>query len=319
MTLPVVQAPVGSAATPSLAAAVSSAGGLGTLAGSWTRPDRLRALVQEVQSLTARPFGVNLVLRWPQDERLAVLLEEGVVVVSTSWGDPAPMVERVHRAGALHVHAVGSAADARRAVDAGVDAVVAQGTEAGGHVLGQVTTLALVPAVVDAVGPVPVLAAGGIADGRGLAAVLALGAEAAWIGTRFLMAFEADAHPDYAQRLAGAAETDTVFGTVFDGGWPDAPHRTLRNSTVRAWEAAGRPVLDRPGAQDRVAVSARGAPVARYSSDLPTRGTTGDVEAMALYAGQGVGLRHEPASAARIAQQISDDARTVLARLASAT
>lgn len=104
---------------------------------------------------------------------------------------------------------------------------------------GQVATLPLTPAVVDAVDPVPVLAAGGIADGRGLAAVLALGAVAGWIGTRFLLAAEAHVHPEYRTLLGVATETDTAYGDIFDGGWPDAPHRTLRNSTVAAWETAG--------------------------------------------------------------------------------
>jgi nitronate monooxygenase len=317
MTLPVVQAPVGRAATPELVAAVSGAGGLGMLAASWTPPGRLRALVRRVQELTERPFGVNLVLEWPQDERLDVALEEGVGVVSTAWGDPAPLVDRIHAAGAVHVHSVGSAADARLAADAGVDAVVAQGVEAGGHVLGRVSTLALVPAVVDAIAPLPVLAAGGIADGRGLAAVLSLGAEAAWIGTRFVASAEADAHEDYQARLVEATESDTVYGSVFDGGWQGAPHRTLDNSTLRRWTAAGRPGTDRPGEDEVVGATGRGVAVPRYSSDLPTRGTTGAVEAMALYAGQGVGVVHEVLPAADIARTLTRDARRVLARLAA--
>lgn len=129
--------------------------------------------------------------------------------------------------------------EARGAVDAGVDIIVAQGWEAGGHVWGEVSTLTLVPAVVDAVGTTPVIAAGGIADGRGLAAVLALGAGAAWMGTRFVASVEAPAHPDYVARVLGAAETGTFHSKLFDIGWPDAAHRVLRNATIDAWlEAA---------------------------------------------------------------------------------
>jgi NAD(P)H-dependent flavin oxidoreductase YrpB (nitropropane dioxygenase family) len=259
---------------------------------------------------------VNLVLEWPQFARLGACLDEGVAVVSTSWGDPEPYTTAVHQAGALHVHMVGSVEEARRAVAAGVDAVVAQGWEAGGHVSGEVTTLALVPAVVEAVAPVPVLAAGGICDGRGLAAVLALGAVAGWLGSRFLFAAEADVHDDYRARLMAATEVDTVHSYLFDIGWPGAPHRTLRNSTVRAWEAAGRPAPSgRPGEGDVVALAEGGRTVLRYSDDLPTGGITGDTEAMALYAGQGVSLVHSVEPAGVIARDLVADAQHRLSSL----
>ncbi|SMC71781.1 NAD(P)H-dependent flavin oxidoreductase [Kibdelosporangium aridum] len=223
--LPVVQAPIGGPSRPALAAAVSNAGGLGVQAVSWDRPDQLERRLAKTRELTSKPFGINVVLEWPQHDRVAQCLAAGVRVISTFWGDPAPYTDMIHQAGAIHIHTVGSAAEARDAVAAGVDVIVAQGWEAGGHVRGEVSTLALVPAVADAVAPVPVLAAGGIADGRGLAAVLALGADAAWIGTRFLLADEAATGPAYRDALITAAETDTAHGIVFDKGWPDAPHR----------------------------------------------------------------------------------------------
>ena len=134
------------------------------------------------------------------------------------------------------MHTVGSAADAKRAIDAGVDIVVAQGWEAGGHVRGTVATMPLIPAVVDAVSPAPVVAAGGIADGRGLAAALALGAAGAWIGTRFLASNEASIHPRYRERILQANEADTIYlEDLFDVRWPNAPHRTLRNQIVQTW------------------------------------------------------------------------------------
>ncbi|MHB1930967.1 MAG: NAD(P)H-dependent flavin oxidoreductase, partial [Acidimicrobiales bacterium] len=183
--VPIVQAPIGNASSPELVAAVSGAGALGMLSATWRAPAEIRRVIGEIRDLTDRPFGVNLVLEWEQDARLDTCLEEGVRIVSFFWGDPARYLGRVHDAGGIVMHTVGSAAEARQRAADGVDVVVAQGLEAGGHVWGQVSTMALVPAVVDAVGDVPVVAAGGIADARGVAAALALGASGVWMGTRF--------------------------------------------------------------------------------------------------------------------------------------
>jgi NAD(P)H-dependent flavin oxidoreductase YrpB (nitropropane dioxygenase family) len=305
LTAPVVQAPIGSAATPKLAAAVSNAGGLGMLALSWTEPSAVRAQIRATRALTDRPFGVNFVLEWDQHERVRACLQESVPLVSTFWGDPGPYVDTIHAGGALHLHTVGSAEEARHAVDAGVDVIVAQGWEAGGRVWGQVATLALVPAVVDAVRPVPVIAAGGVADARGLAAVLALGADAAWIGTRFLLAHEASVHSEWARRIQDASETSTLYSTLFDRDWPDAPARTLRNSTVRAWERAGRPAgPDRPGEGEVVALAPDGTPLYRYGTTPAVGGATGDVEALALYAGQSAGIAKDRLPAAAIVEEL---------------
>ncbi len=314
--LPIVQAPVGGVSTPALAAAVSGAGGLGTLSITWREPDALRALLRETRERTDKPFAVNLVLAWDPEERLAIALEEGVRVVSFFWGDSAPWVQQVHAAGGIVLHTVASAEEARRAAAAGVDAVVAQGWEAGGHVWGEVATMALVPRVVDAVAPLPVVAAGGIADGRGLAAVLALGAGAGWMGTRFLLAEEAATHPLYRERLLAATETDTVYSTLFDVGWPDAPLRALRNSTWEAWRAAGEPAPgSRPGEGEPVATGEDGRPIARYSNDAPVAGASGDIAVMALYAGQGVGLAGRVQPAAEIVREVAADAAAVISEV----
>ncbi|MEA2525677.1 MAG: nitronate monooxygenase [Thermomicrobiales bacterium] len=311
--IPVVQAPIGGLSTPALAAAVSNAGGLGMLSVTWRDPDQLRQLLAETLRLTDRPFGVNFVLEWPPDDRLQICLEAGVRLVSFFWGDPAPYVERVHASGALVSYTVGSAEEARRAVAAGVDVIVAQGWEAGGHVWGQVGTLALVPRVVDAATPVPVLAAGGIVDGRGLAAVVALGAAGAWMGTRFLLSEEASVHAHYRQRVAAAVETDTIHTELFDGGWPNAPLRALRNRAVATWEAAGCPESgERPGEGDVVGYNELGEPVPRYSSSAPTDGATGEIEAMVMYAGQGVGLVQRLQPAGEIVREIAEEAARVL-------
>lgn len=307
--LPIIQAPIGGATCPALVAAISNAGGLGMLSVTWRDVATIRRMIREIRQLTDRPFGVNLVLQWPPEEKLQACLEEGVPVVSFFWGDPSPYIHAVHAAGALVMQTVGSAAEARRVRDAGVDMLVAQGWEAGGHVWGQVATLPLVPRVVDAVAPAPVVAAGGIADGRGLAAVLALGAAGAWMGTRFVASQEADAHPVYKAKVLQAAETETVYSSVFDGGWPNAPHRTLRNSTLTQWEASGSPPSgERPGEGEAIATRADGSAVMRYSVSLPTQGLTGGVEALALYAGQSVGLVSRLQSAYDIVKDIADEA-----------
>jgi nitronate monooxygenase len=302
---PIVQAPIGTAAVPRLAAAVSDAGALGMLSLAWASD--VASVIGQTAALTRRPFGANLVLAWDQHRRLDRALGAGLRIVSLTWGDPAPYVETIHDAGALVMHTVGSAEEARRAVGCGVDVIVAQGWEAGGHVWGTIATLPLVPAVVDAVAPVPVIAAGGIGDARGVAAVLALGAQAAWLGTRFLLAEEAPVHEDYRRRLVAAAETDAHwYADLYDVGWPDAPHRAIRNSTARTWEAAGRPPPGhRPGEGEEIARRAEGEPVVRYSSALPLQGTEGDIEALSLWAGQGVTFAKRVQPAAEIVGELT--------------
>ncbi|MGZ8740651.1 MAG: NAD(P)H-dependent flavin oxidoreductase [Gaiellaceae bacterium] len=310
---PIVLAPMGGAVMPELAAAVSNAGGLGLLPLSFSTPDEIKNSVAEMTALTDRPFGVNLIREWDQRDRLAAALDAGAPAISLFWGDAAELVPEAHGAGAVVFVSVGSVAEAAQAAAAGADVVVAQGWEAGGHVRGTVTTLALVPRVVDAVEPVPVIAAGGIADGRGLAAVLALGAAGAWIGTRFLAARESSIHDEYRQRVLEAVEEDTYYGNLFDGGWPGAPHRTLRNSTVEAWEGAGRPAPgDRPGEDDDIAARGDGSPVKRYASVTPHAGMTGEIEALPNWAGQGVGLVTRVQPAAEIVQELVADAERII-------
>src|SRR5580765_8650454 len=151
---PIVAAPMGPDLTgPALVAAVSNAGGLGLLQAQFCAPPLLRAEIHRVRTLTDKPFGVNLLLHFPIDDQVAICLEERVPVLSLFWGDPTPYVDRAHAAGMKVFHQVGSVSDAQRAAAAGVDVIVAQGVEAGGHVAGEVSTLALVPRVVDAVAP----------------------------------------------------------------------------------------------------------------------------------------------------------------------
>jgi nitronate monooxygenase len=289
---PIVQAPM--AAIPGLAAAVSNAGALGMLTLTWS--DDAGAVVRETAAQTTRPFGGNLVLIDDQHRRLDQALAAGLRIVSFMWGDPSGYIGPVHDAGGIVLHTVGTAEEARRSVAAGADVIVAQGREAGGHVWGTIGTLPLVPAVVDAVAPVPVIAAGGIGDARGVAAVLALGAQAAWLGTRFLLAEEMPIHEDYRRRLIAAAETDPQrYPNLYSVGWPDSPHRALRNSTADTWQAAGRPPLaQRPGYGDVIAHLASGEPIVRYEPAPPMTGTTGDIEVLSMWAGQSVALARQP-------------------------
>ena len=259
---PIVLAPM--VAVPQLAAAVSNAGALGMLTLTWS--EDVGAVVRETAALTARPFGGNFVLTEDHHRRLEAALEAGLRIVSFFWGDPGGYIEQVHDAGGIVMHTVGTAEEARRAVASGADVIVAQGWEAGGHVWGTIATLPLVPAVVDAVAPVPVIAAGGIGDARGVAAVLALGAQAAWLGTRFLLAEEAAGH----------------------------------------WQAAGRPPLaQRPGEGDVIAHFASGEAIVRYEPAPPMAGTTGDIEALSMWAGQIVALARQPQSAADIVAELT--------------
>jgi nitronate monooxygenase len=289
---------------PQLAAAVSNAGALGMVTLTWSADTG--AVVRETAALTARPFGGNFVLTEDRHRPLDQALDAGLRIVSFMWGDPGDYVKQVHDAGGIVLHTVGSAAEARRAVASGVDVIVAQGWEAGGHVWGTVATLPLVPAVVDAVSPVPVIAAGGIGDARGVAAVLALGAQAAWLGTRFLLAEEMPIHEDYRRRLIAAAETDPQwYPNLYDVGWPSSPHRVLRNSTAKAWEAAGCPPDgQRPGEGDVIAHFASGEAIVRYEPAPPMVGTTGDIEALSMWAGQDVALATKTQPAAEIVAEL---------------
>lgn len=299
-----MQAPIGPAATPALAAAVSEAGGIGSLGASWTEPDVLRSQIREIRRATDRPICVNLVLAFEQWERLEVAVEEGVELISFSWGVRADLVARARAAGSLVMAQAGSIEEATAAVAAGCDVVVAQGVEAGGHVQGTIGLLTLVRELSRALA-VPVVAAGGIADVRGARAAVAAGAIGVAMGTRFLATPEADVHPDWAARLVEASAADTVLIGCFDGGWPNAPHRVLRNSTYRRWEEAGRPPTgSRPGEGDVVARH-DGVTIERYAADEPRRATTGDLEAMCLYAGEGVGLVTSLEPAAELVSRIA--------------
>ena len=315
---PIAQAPMGGAVSLDLICAVCEAGGLGMQGVSWHEPGAMVAEIATIRRRTARPFAVNLVLEWDQHARLAQCIDAGAPVISLFWGDPTAYFPRLRSAGVKTIITVGSADEAKRAADLGADAICAQGYEAGGHVWGQVATMVLLPAVVDAVSPLPVIAAGGIADGRGLAAVLALGGAGVWIGTRFLATPEAHAHDEWKRHILAARETDTVHTELFDLGWPKAPHRALRNSTYIRWEAEGRPPSgQRPGESEVVARQPDGVALLRYDDNCPMPGAIGEIEATCLYAGQSAGLVHDILPAGELVRRIGAEAEAALARAAS--
>lgn len=239
---PILNAPMGGTATGALAAAVSNAGGFGMIGGtSGGGPDWLAAQIASARAKTARPFGVGFISSFPDvDDLVQVALDERVAAINHSFADPTPYVAAAKARGVQVFAQVQSVAQAQRAARAGVDAIIAQGTEAGGHT-GVAGTLALLPAVVDAVGDIPVVAAGGIADGRGLAAVLMLGAAGASLGTRFVASDEwgGGAWEQGAVLAAGADDTirtsvyDQVRGAAFPAGIAD---RVLRNRFNTTWD-----------------------------------------------------------------------------------
>ncbi len=310
---PIMQAAIGGISCPALAAAVSNAGGLGSIAMTGWGKDGTRALLSKAGELTTRGIVANLLLSYDISAELEAVLENPPRVVSFFWGDIGPYVNQVHAAGSLVMTTVGSVDEARRAADQGADMIVAQGWEAGGHVRGEIAALPLIPAVVDAVNPLPVIAAGGISDGRGLAAALCLGAQAAWIGTRFLAASEADIHPVYRDRIFNADTADTYYSKLYDGTWPNAPGRVLKNKTIRDWESAGHPPPgQRPGEGETIATSPEGDAVRLYDAVAMRAGMTGDIEAAPLWAGQGVGLVKREQSAAEIVAELVDEARSAM-------
>lgn len=239
---PILNAPMGGTAIGALAAAVSNAGGFGMIGGtSGGGPNWLRTQIRSAREKTTRPFGVGFISAFPGiDDLVQVALDERVAVINHSFADPTPYVAAAKALGVRILAQVQSVAQAQRAARAGVDAIIAQGTEAGGHT-GLAGTLALVPAVVDAVGDIPVLAAGGIADGRGLAAVLMLGAVGASLGTRFVASEEWGGGAWEQQAVLAASADDTLRTSVYDQvrGAPfpaGIADRVLRNQFNSAWE-----------------------------------------------------------------------------------
>ena len=318
MDHPIFCAGIGAAAGPELAAAVSNAGGCGVL-GTASLPGRfVRGEIERLKELTDKPFGVNLVLPLLRKGQIEACFDARIPVLVLFWGDPAPYVGEAHRRGIKVFLQVGSVQEAVAGASAGVDAIVAQGAEAGGHVRGTTSLSVLLPAIVDAVMPLPVIASGGIADGRGLAAALSLGAQAISIGTRFLASDEAHAALAYKQRVVAATAEDTVYTEQCDIGWK-APHRVLRTSAIERWERAGRPPAGQRPDEGKVLGTMRSGgsivQIPSYSAYLPEPEVSADIEQMALYAGESCSLIARIQPAAEIVAEIVRDASETVRRL----
>jgi enoyl-[acyl-carrier protein] reductase II len=319
---PIVQAGMGYVARGELAAAVSAAGGLGVIGSASISPPELREEIEKVRARTDRPFGVDVLFatvgrpatsdaaaRFTREVEghLEVIFEERVPVLASGLGDPAPVVAQAHAQGMKVLAVVGNTKNAVRVAAGGVDAVVAQGYDGGGHT-GRVGTLALLPAVIDAV-DVPVLAAGGIADGRGLAAALAMGAAGVWMGTRFVASREANGHEKYKQRIVDIDDEGTTITRCFSG----KPCRVVKNQTTEAWENPDLIASIKPFPQ-QFGVMSKWLGFDPYVAGR----FEGRVDVGALAAGQSSALIHEVLPAGDIVRAIVAEAERALVRLSAA-
>lgn len=334
--VPVLSAGMGFVARAELAAAVSNAGGLGVIGGAGFAPERLRLEIQRCRDLTSKPFGVDLLLpvqttgavllpRPPSErprvhpsefddgggefsvgkdgrpvrpeELMQIVLEEAPPVFAAGLGNPGPWVEHLRARGTIVMGLVGTARAARKVAEAGTDIVVAQGTEGGGHT-GRVATHALVRAVVTAIQPTPVVAAGGIVDGHGLAAALALGAQGVWMGTRFVATREANAHVNYKNKIIEADEDSTIVTRSYSG----KPLRVIQNEWTRDWESRPQDILAFP---HQFKNSADVYVIARRD---------GNTDLGSMPCGQGAGCIDSLLSAAEVVERVVAEAREIIAR-----
>jgi NAD(P)H-dependent flavin oxidoreductase YrpB (nitropropane dioxygenase family) len=303
-TAPIQVAPMPEIATIELAAAVADAGGLGMIGTALLPPPALGAALDDLHARTRGVIGAGFLVPFLDRDALTVAAAKARVV-ECFYGEPdAEVVAVIHRGGALAGWQVGSREEALQAAAAGCDYVVAQGTEAGGHVRGTIGLLPLLSEVLDAAS-VPVLAAGGLATARDVAAVLAAGAAGARLGTRFVASAESGAHPEYVRRLLAARAEDTVLTEAFSVMWPNAPHRVLRSSV----DAAARFTAPTVGA---ITIAGTTMPIPRASVMSPTRATTGTIEAMALYAGESVANVHDVRPAGAIVRDLVAGAERLL-------
>lgn len=295
---PILQGGMAWLGTWELAAAVSNGGGLGIIGAGNMPGEVLREQIRHAKAATDKPFGVNLMLRSPfAEECVDVVCEERVPVITTGAGNPGKYIARFRESGAKVIPVVSSAALAKRLEQTGVDALIAEGLESGGHV-GKVTTLTLVPQVVDAV-QIPVIAAGGIADGRGMLAAFALGAEGIQMGTRFVATTECIAHPAYKEAVLRAKDRSTVVTGVTTGH----PVRVIANALSREYEK-----LEAAGAPVEVIEGLGTGALRRAAID-------GDIKRGSVMAGQSAGLVHDIRPAAAVVEAIMAEADALLQRL----
>lgn len=301
---PIALGGMGSIYAPDLVSAVSNAGGLGAMGCHYLTPEQVRTGMAAIRDKTNKAFALNFLIFDMREDSFATALELRPPAMAFGWARPdqdlRPVLGRAHAAGCKVTFMVSGVPEARRAVEAGADVIIAQGTEGGGHV-GWQASLPLIPMIVDAVAPVPVLAAGGIADGRGLAAALALGADGVLLGTRFLASTESPLHANFKQAIVDGDGHDTLLSEMPDLAsgkvWPGAMSRTKRNRFIERW--AGREWelrQHRAEAFDRILAARK----------------TGDADEAPLSMGQDAGLIHDILSAAEIVARIARDAEKIL-------
>ncbi len=308
---PVMLAGMGGVSYSALVAAVSNAGGYGCLGASTMSSSQLAHEIAATKTLTLKPFGVDLLTAFPETltSNVELLIEGGASTFVAGLGVPRHVIDLCHRNGVLVISMCGKVEHARRALDAGCDVVVAQGTEAGGHT-GTVATFPLVPLIVDAVdGAIPVVAAGGVFDGRGLAAALALGADGVWIGTRFIATPEARALPGFRERILAAHEDDTVISRAYSG----KTMRVIKNDTTERYELDPTLLKKFP---EQLAVSI-GDGTFHLGGDETTPGV--DPRREGYPAGQAVGAIEELVPAGELVTFIVEQAESILSRLSSTT
>jgi NAD(P)H-dependent flavin oxidoreductase YrpB (nitropropane dioxygenase family) len=315
--LPIMLAGMGTVAMAELAGAVSEAGGMGTVGLVGLTPEGIHNELAAARRLTKKPLACNQLIPFLRPGLAEAIAAAPVDAVTLFWGTPSEHSSRFKDAGKKVIWQCGSAEEAADAKSAGADMIIAQGVEAGGHVRGLIPTLVLVPQVRDAIGDLPMLAAGGLADGRGLAAVLALGADGAVFGTRFLASRESAAHPLYKDRIVNARAEDTVHTKLHDMGWPDAAHRVLRTAVYEEWERAGRPESgSRPG-EGRVggALNHSGMampPLVKYTVMPPAEYLEGEIDEFAFYAGVSCALVKDIPPAGELVRRIAAEAREII-------
>jgi nitronate monooxygenase len=286
LEIPILQAPV--EATANLTAAVSNAGGMGSLGLAWANADTAARLVDEVLTKTQNPFFANFVLAFDPMAFDAVI-EAGVPAITLSWGISSDLINRAHRHDVQVGVQVGTVDGAKDAISKGADFVICQGIEAGGHVQSTTKLSDLLPQVLDCANGVSVIAAGGLANKDDVDWALQEGATAAMLGTRFVVTKESDAHPLYKEAILAAKGSDTVSTTCYDGGWPNATHRVIRNQLFNSWESAGCPQPGgRPGENLLLAEDSTGYKIRKYDISNPKKAfPINDVSDWCLYAGLG--------------------------------
>ena len=301
---PIFLAGMGGVAYADVCAAVSEAGGYGTLGMAGATPERIRNEMRAVREKTDQPFGVDLLAALPESmlASIDVIIEEGASAFIAGLGVPGPVIERCHDAGLKVMSMCGKVSHAVAAEEAGCDVVVAQGTEAGGHT-GQIGGIALIPQIVDAV-EIPVLAAGSLVDGRGLAAALAFGAQGVWMGTRFIASHEARAHEFYKKSITEADSTETRITRSYSG----KPMRVIRNRWVDDWERRPEDILRFP---DQMSLSAREGVLLLLNNDDDDF----DRDRACMPCGQGAGGINDIPSCAEIVDRIMRQAQETISRL----